>query len=149
MPSQTPEPTATFTPVPPTPTGTPEPSPTSVPPSPTPSAPPTTPPSTFTPTPEPSPTPTPRTLDFPKPDSLDGYETVEGGRRCLIVVRISGGAPPFTVHHDMFQEEPTSEREYLLYFVENGCTIVHTIRVDSFDGQSVSKPYYIQSPWCN
>ena len=150
MPSQTPEPTATFTPVPPTPTDTPEPSPTSVPPSPTPSPPPTTPPPTFTPTPEPSPTSPPSAgpLDFPEPTYLDGYETVEGGRRCLIVVRISGGAPPFTVHHDSFQDV-TSEREYLLYFVEGGCTIVHTIRVDSADGQSVSKPYYILSPWCN
>jgi hypothetical protein len=66
----------------------------------------------------------------------------------LIVLRISGGAPPFTIYHDAFQD--TSDgREYLLYFVESGCTIVHTIRVDSADGQTLSRQYFIRSPWCD
>ncbi len=132
------------------PTDTPEPTNTPVPPTPTSSAPPTTPPPTLTPTDEPSPTPPPSEgpLDFPEPTQLDGYENVEGGRRCLIVVRISGGAPPFQIQHDSFQDT-SNEREYLLYFIEGGCTIVHTIRVDSADGQSLSRQYYISSPWCN
>ena len=73
---------------------------------------------------------------------------MDGGRRCLIVVRISGGAPPFTISHDVFQDT-TNEREYLLYFVESGCTIVHTIKVDSADGQTLSHQYWIPAPWCD
>ncbi len=152
MPTQTPEPLPTA--VPPTPTDTLEPSATTAPPTatptPAPTSPPTTPPPTATPSPEPSPTSPPSAgpLSFPVPTQLDGHETAEGGHRCLIIVRISGGAPPFTIHHDAFQDV-SNEREYYLYFTEAGCTIIHSIRVDSADGQSVSNQYYIASPWCN
>jgi hypothetical protein len=157
LPTRTPEPSPTTSPtsVPPTPTETPEPSPTAVPPTATPSpAPttpvPTTPPPTDTPTPEPSPTspPSQGPLSFPVPTQLDGYESAQGGYRCLIVVRISGGAPPFTVHHDVDQFV-TNDRDYYLYFMASGCgAIIHTIRVDSSDGQSVSESYWIPAPWC-
>jgi serine/threonine protein kinase len=103
----------------------------------------------------PTPTPTPTTespisagpLDFPKPERLDSWEKAEGGHKGTIIVHISGGVPPFTIHHDV-ETFTTSERDYELTVAESGCQIIHTITVESADGQSVSKQYYIHSPWC-
>ena len=63
-------------------------------------------------------------------------------------VRITGGVPPYTVSHDM-DDFSTWERELGIVFRARGCTgIVHTIAVESADGQSVSHDYYIRPPWC-
>jgi len=103
----------------------------------------------------PTPTPVPATeappsgepLDFPKPERLDSWETVEGGHEGTIIVHIIGGVPPFTVRHDV-ASYTTSERDYTLELVERGCDIIHNITVESADGQKVSKDYYIRAPWC-
>lgn len=118
---------------------------------------------TVSPTPEPSPTVTPtiapaptRTpvsagpLDFPAPQPWDATWRAlpDGSFEVTIVIPISGGAPPFIVHHDLdvFQ---TWERAYPLVFTARGCSaLVHTITVESADGQSVSHDYYIPAPWC-
>jgi hypothetical protein len=65
-----------------------------------------------------------------------------------IILRISGGAPPFTVYHDM-DAFTAQERDYPLVFIAGGCTIIHSITVESADGQSVSHDYFIRSPWCD
>jgi serine/threonine protein kinase len=89
-------------------------------------------------------------LDFPVPQYLDAWETAEGGYRATIVVRIGGGAPPFTVYHDSaVVGSEVQERDYLLIFQAAGCTIVHSITVESADGQRASHDYYIRSPWCD
>jgi len=88
-------------------------------------------------------------LDFPVPTYLDAWEPAEGGYLCTIVLHISGGAPPFTIKHDMETSGTTQERVYNLQFQAAGCTIIHTITVESADGQSVSHDYYINSPWCD
>jgi len=87
-------------------------------------------------------------LYFPKPTVLDAWETENGSYKATIILHISGGAPPFTIHHDaeMFV---TEERDYHLVFSAAGCTIVHSITVESADGQSVSHQYFIHSPWCD
>jgi len=87
-------------------------------------------------------------LDFPVPTQLDAWEAVEGGYRATILVRISGGVSPFVVQHDT-EASATTSREYPLVFVASGCTLNHTIRVDSSDGQSVSHSYWIHAPWCD
>ena len=86
-------------------------------------------------------------MDFPKPERLDSWEKAEGGHKGTIIVHISGGVPPFTIRHDV-ETFTTSERDYELTVAESGCQIIHTITVESADGQSVSKQYYIHSPWC-
>ena len=87
-------------------------------------------------------------LDFGVPSGLDHWEKLNGEYRATIIVRISGGTGPFLVQHDV-DANLTAEREYALVFLASGCTMVHTIRVDSSDGQSVSHDYYINSPWCD
>jgi len=87
-------------------------------------------------------------LDFPVPAHLDTWEGVEGAHRATLTVHISGGVPPFIVHHDL-DTFITSERSYILVFTAHGCTIVHTITVESADGQEVSHGYYIEAPWCD
>ncbi|NLE99470.1 MAG: hypothetical protein GX601_00680 [Anaerolineales bacterium] len=67
-----------------------------------------------------------------------------------IVVRISGGAAPFTVLHDTTTAgSGIQDRNYPLVFQASGCTIVHSITVESSDGQRVSHDYWIHSPWCD
>ena len=87
-------------------------------------------------------------LDFPKPTQLDAWETEDGSYEATIIVHISGGAPPFTIYHDM-DVFVTEERDYPIVFNAAGCTIIHTITVESADGQSVSHQYFIRSPWCD
>jgi hypothetical protein len=88
-------------------------------------------------------------LDFPRPTQLDAWEGVEDGHRVTIVVHITGGAPPFTIYHDGVEIETTQERDYPLVFTVGGCTLTHTITVESADGQSVSHDYFIRGPWCD
>jgi serine/threonine protein kinase len=87
-------------------------------------------------------------LDFPKPEKLDGWEPVEGGHLATIIVHISGGAPPFTVHHDV-DVFVTMERDCPIVFRVGGCSIIHSITVESADGQSVTRAYYIRAPGCD
>ena len=102
------------------------------------------------PTPEPTVPPSEGPLDFSVPSSLDNYQpTGEGDYEVTLVIHISGGAPPFTIHHDVETFE-TSERDYPLVFRHRGCSaIVHTITVESADGQSATHDYYIPVPWCD
>ena len=87
-------------------------------------------------------------LDFPEPTRLDAWEPAEGGHEATIILHISGGAPPFTTYHDM-DVFVTEKREYPLVFTASGCSIIHSITVESADGQSVSHDYFIRSPWCD
>ena len=87
-------------------------------------------------------------LDFPVPAQLDGWETTATGHRATIVIHISGGAPPFVVHHDA-DVAVTNQRDYPIEFDVGGCAIVHTITVESADGQSVAHDYYIRAPHCD
>jgi hypothetical protein len=87
-------------------------------------------------------------LDFPVPTQLDAWEKSGGGMyKCTIIVRIQGGAPPFTVYQDQTLAGTTDQRDYPLVFESTGPTILHTIIVESADGQSISHKYYIEAPW--
>ena len=115
-------------------------------------------PSTYTPTPEVTPlavTPTITTpvstgpLDFPAPTMLDQWQPLpEGEYKCRIILHITGGASPYTVHHDL-DVFTTSETNPAIVFTAHGCGgLVHTIIVESADGQSVKHKYWIPPPWC-
>jgi hypothetical protein len=88
-------------------------------------------------------------LDFPVPTALDGYQpTGDGNYEVTIVIHIIGGAPPFTIHHDV-ETIQTRQRDYPLVFRHGGCSaIIHRITIESADGQSVSHDYFIPVPWC-
>ena len=147
-PSATPHGSATSppqeTPLSPEPPVSPEtaPSPTNTPPAPTPTSSPTE-------TPTPTTAATPGPLDFPTPTALDSWRALDdGGYEATIIVRITGGAPPYTVSHDL-ESFTTDETNPALVFNAQGCNaLVHTIKVESDDGQSVSHGYYIEPPWC-
>jgi hypothetical protein len=100
---------------------------------------------TATPTQAPSSGP----LDFTKPTSLTNWEPIEGGgNRVTIAIQITGGAPPYVVHHDL-ESFTTSETNPTITYTAHGCgALVHTIKVESADGQEVSHGYYIGAPWC-
>jgi hypothetical protein len=87
-------------------------------------------------------------LDFAEPTSLDDWKRLNGEYQATIILRITGGAGPFLVHHDL-DTVLTADREHPLVFKASGCTIVHTIKVESSDGQSVAHDYFIRSPWCD
>jgi hypothetical protein len=144
----TPEPTPAVV------TATPEPTPvvvtvvvteTPIPPTETP-----TPPSE-TPLPGPRVTPTSAgPLSFPEPRNLDHWQPLADGEyECTIIVRITGGAPPYTVHHDL-DAFTTWETDPAIVFKAQACSaIVHTITVESADGQAVAHDYAIPAPWCD
>jgi hypothetical protein len=126
---------APTSPPPPSPTPSPSPAPTSPPP-------PTVPPT------QPSAGP----LDFNQPTALDGYRPLaEGGYEVTLMLHITGGAPPFTIRHDV-ETFQTSQRDYPLVFRHSGCSaIVHTITITSADGQTARHDYWIgreMLPWC-
>jgi hypothetical protein len=100
---------------------------------------------TLTPTPPVSTGP----LDFARPERLEYWEAQPDGKyECKIVLRITGGAPPYTIHHDL-EIFTTGETRPALVFTAHGCgAIVHTIMVESADGQSVTHDYWIPAPWC-
>lgn len=126
-------------------TGTPMP-PTATPPPPT-----ETPhPPTRTAPPQPRATPTSAgPLGFPEPTRLDNWRPLaDDDHECQIILRISGGAPPYTVSHDV-DAFSTWETNPAIVFKARGCdAVVHTITVESADGQTVSHDYYIHPPWC-
>lgn len=108
---------------------------------------------TATPSPTATPTPTPPIstgpLDFTRPTRLDHWHPLPDGKyECQIILQITGGAPPYTVHHDL-DVFTTWETNPALVFTAHGCgAIVHTIKVESADGQTVIHDYYISAPWC-
>ncbi|MCX7682571.1 MAG: hypothetical protein N2508_11530 [Anaerolineae bacterium] len=116
-----------------------------------------TPTETITPTPTPTPTPTRPVstgpLDFPAPTALDHWRPWPGGEpgemEATIILRITGGAPPYTVYHDLERVTTTWENTPKIVFKARGCdAMVHTITVTSADGQSVARKYWIPAPWC-
>lgn len=106
---------------------------------------------TLTPTETPTPTPPISTgpLDFTRPTRLDHWQPLPDGKyECEIILQITGGAPPYTVHHDL-DISTTWEINPTLVFTAHGCgAIVHTIKVESADWQTVVHDYWIQPPWC-
>ena len=103
-------------------------------------------------TPQPQPQPTPTSsgpLDFAEPARLDHWQQMpEDEYECTIILQITGGAPPYTIFHDL-EELTTSETNPAIVFKARGCIrIVHTITVESADGQTVSHDYAIIPPWC-
>jgi hypothetical protein len=129
-PTETPgEPTATFTPSPPPPTSTPAP--------------------TATPTPPVSEGP----LDFEEPRWVHDWRPREGGVTVVLKIKIVGGAPPFTVKHEGNVVGKTMDREFTFEFAWSGCkAIARNITVESADGQSKSKDYWLDRsvmPWCD
>jgi hypothetical protein len=87
-------------------------------------------------------------LDFPVPTQLDGWETTSTGHRATIVIHISGGVPPFNVYHDL-EMFTTEKRDPEIVFDVGGCAIIHTITVESADGQQAVHEYYIRAPGCD
>lgn len=121
----------TFTPTPPAITETPSPTPTP----------------TETPTPEPVST---GPLDFPVPAALDHWRPLENGEQeATIILRISGGAPPYTIHHDQSITTTWETRPKIIFQAQGCSALVHTIIVESADGQSVKHDYWIPVPWCD
>jgi hypothetical protein len=135
-PTEAPPPTDTATPVPPTPIP-----PTSVAP---------------TVTPKPTATHTPEAacpLDFEPPQSVDSWEKQGDTNKVVLRVDIVCGAPPFTVSHGPTVQGTTSDRVYLIEFEWSSCksAMVQSITVESSDGQTVKKDYFIPvalMPWC-
>ena len=113
---------------------------------------------TKTPSPTPTPTehPTPTRpvstgpLDFPVPAELDHWQHVENDEwEATILLHITGGAPPYTIHHDQ-SVTTTWETTPKIVFRARACgALVHTIIVESADGQSVKRDYWIPAPWCD
>lgn len=120
-------------------------------------SPPPAPAATNTPTPTATLTPTipvsTGPLDFEAPYSIYSWEPLPGGQNKVVIrIPITGGAPPFTVSHGPNVDGQTMEREYFIEFSWGGCSgIVQSITVESADGQSVKKDYWIGTeyqPWC-
>jgi hypothetical protein len=89
-------------------------------------------------------------LDFPVPGMLDKWQPLpDGAQEATIILHITGGAPPYTIHHDL-DVFTTDRTDPAIVFTARGCdALVHTIVVESADGQSVKKGYWIRAPWCD
>jgi len=89
-------------------------------------------------------------LDFPAPTALDNWQPLPDGEfEATIILHITGGAPPYTIHHDV-DVFTTRETHPAIVFRVRGCGgLVHTIRVESADGQSIQHDYWIRAPWCD
>jgi hypothetical protein len=100
-------------------------------------------------TPRPTPPASTGPLDFAVPARLDSWRSLpNGAQEATIILHITGGAPPYTIHHDL-DVFTTWEADPAIVFEAQGCSaLVHTIIVESADGQSVTKEYYIPAPWC-
>jgi hypothetical protein len=117
---------------------------------------------TETPEPEPTTEPQPTNtvepvstgpLDFEAPTWVHAWEQLPDGQvNVTLLVPIRGGAPPFTVRHELDSYQ-TSERDFLLTFPRAGCSgMAFSITVESSDGQSVTHDYWIgveMQAWCN
>ena len=89
-------------------------------------------------------------LDFNEPPRLDSYQPLtDNGFEATIILRITGGAPPYIVHHDL-DTFTTEAPNPAIVFDAQGCSaLVHTIIVESADGQRVQHDYWIAAPWCD
>ena len=91
-------------------------------------------------------------LDFAEPTRLDYWRVLDeqnGDYEATIILHITGGAPPYTVYQDETLMITTWESDPQLIFVARGCgALVHTITVESADGQQVTHDYWIPAPWC-
>jgi hypothetical protein len=92
-------------------------------------------------------------LDFEEPRWVHAWAPAEGGGVMVTVtIKIIGGAPPFTVRHEGNVVGQTMNREFFLGFPWAGCkAITRNITVESADGQSKSKNYWLGTevmPWC-
>ena len=88
-------------------------------------------------------------LDFETPTKVDRHVSIDGGYLATISIEITGGVGPFTVQHDM-DVGIVATRIVSIEFQSSGCgLIVHGIRVESADGQSVSHDYALEPPWCD
>ena len=88
-------------------------------------------------------------LDFLEPETLDHWQHLSDGEyECKIILHITGGAYPYTIHHDL-DVFTAWESNPALVFRARGCNgITHNIIVESADGQSVKHDYWIPPPWC-
>ena len=92
-------------------------------------------------------------LDFEPPQFIDSWEPKGSTNKVVIRVDIVGGAPPFTVSHGPTVQGTTSDRVFLIEFEWGSCksAMVQSITVESSDGQTVKKDYFIpveRMPWC-
>ena len=80
---------------------------------------------------------------------LDHWQQLpEDEYECTMILQITGGVSPYTVLHDL-DVLTTWETNPAIVFKARGCVrIVHTITVESADGQNVSHDYAITPPWC-
>ena len=89
-------------------------------------------------------------LDFPEPARLDSYRPLtDGGFEATITLRITGGAPPYIVHHDMDTFTAKAPNPAIVFEAQGCSALVHTIIVESADGQRVQHDYWIPAPWCD
>lgn len=73
-----------------------------------------------------------------------------GQQEAVILLHITGGAPPYTIYHDQELVTTTWETKPEIVFYAQGCSaLVHSITVESADGQSVKHDYWIPVPWCD
>jgi len=81
---------------------------------------------------------------------LDHWQPLADGKHeATIILHITGGAPPYTIHHDL-SVFTTWEATPAIVFQAHGCSaMVHTIIVESADGQKVEHKYWIPTPWCD
>ena len=111
---------------------------------------PTQPPTPSAGRPTPAPPASTGPLDFKEPSRLDSYQPLTNdGFEATIILRITGGAPPYIVHHDL-DTFTTEAPNPAIVFEAQGCSaLVHTIIVESADGQRAQHDYWIPAPWCD
>jgi hypothetical protein len=80
---------------------------------------------------------------------LDHWQSLPNGEmEATIILHITGGALPYTIYHDAGLVTITWENEPEIVFQARGSSaLVHTITVESADGQSVQHDYWIPVPW--
>lgn len=114
------------------------------------------PPPTAVPPTAPPPTAAPATvgvLDFEPPQYVDSWEPKGSTNKVVLRIDIVGGVPPFTVSHGPTVQGTTSDRVFYIEFEWGSCksAMVQSITVQSSDGQTVKKDYFIpveRMPWC-
>jgi hypothetical protein len=93
-------------------------------------------------------------LNFEPPVWVHAWEEQPDGQiKVVLMINITGGAPPFTIEHEHHVVSQTSERDAPIEIMRGGCSpMVYNITVKSSDGQTKSHNYWIgtdRQPWCN
>ena len=111
-------------------------------------------PPTETPTMQPTETSPPRPRAMPTSAGpldfthwLAGWSLVSSAEdewEYVIHVEVTGGSPPYVYHHDL----ETFDTPDITWPARSCTALVHTIQVDSADGQSVRRDYWYPAPWC-